>query len=232
MKYIGIVVAMDEEMQEILKLMESTETKQVYDLKFIIGKIRNKNCVIVKSGVGKVNAARTTQILIDNFELEFVINTGVAGAINHLLNIGDVVIAKHVVQHDFDITAFGHSKGYITGVGEKIICSRELVEEFEKMLKNIEERIYNIKIGIVASGDIFCTQIDMKNKINAKFNADVVDMECASVGQVCYLDNIPFISVRCISDFPNGNNQNTYDENLKLASKRCANIISEFLKSH
>lgn len=232
MKYIGIVVAMDEEMQEILKLMESTETKQVYDLKFIIGKIRNKNCVIVKSGVGKVNAARTTQILIDNFELEFVINTGVAGAINHLLNIGDVVIAKHVVQHDFDITAFGHSKGYITGVGEKIICSRELVEEFEKMLKNIEERIYNIKIGIVASGDIFCTQIDMKNKINAKFNADVVDMECASVGQVCYLDNIPFISVRCISDIPNGNNQNTYDENLKLASKRCANIISEFLKSH
>ena len=232
MKYIGIVVAMDEEMQEILKLMESTETKQVYDLKFIIGKIRNKNCVIVKSGVGKVNAARTTQILIDNFELEFVINTGVAGAINHLLNIGDVVIAKHVVQHDFDITAFGHSKGYITGVGEKIICNRELVEEFEKMLKNIEERIYNIKIGIVASGDIFCTQIDMKNKINAKFNADVVDMVCASVGQVCYLDNIPFISVRCISDIPNGNNQNTYDENLKLASKRCANIISEFLKLH
>lgn len=232
MKYIGIVVAMDEEMQEILKLMESTETKQVYDLKFIIGKIKSKNCVIVKSGVGKVNAARTTQILIDNFELEFVINTGVAGAINHLLNIGDVVIAKHVVQHDFDITAFGHSKGYITGVGEKIISNRELVEEFEKMLKNIEERIYNIKIGIVASGDIFCTQIDMKNKINAKFNADVVDMECASVGQVCYLDNIPFISVRCISDIPNGNNQNTYDENLKLASKRCANIISEFLKLH
>lgn len=228
MKYIGIVVAMDEEMQEILKLMESTETKQVYDLKFIIGKIRNKNCVIVKSGVGKVNAARTTQILIDNFELEFVINTGVAGAINHLLNIGDVVIAKHVVQHDFDITAFGHSKGYITGVGEKIICNRELVEEFEKMLKNIEERIYNIKIGIVASGDIFCTQIDMKNKINAKFNADVVDMECASVGQVCYLDDIPFISVRCISDIPDGSNERAFNDNLKLASKRCANIIYEF----
>lgn len=232
MKYIGIVVAMDEEMQEILKIMEKTQMKQVYDLEFIIGEIRNKTCVIVKSGVGKVNAARTTQILIDNFELEFVINTGVAGAINYLLNIGDVVIAKHVVQHDFDITAFGHSKGYITGIGEKIICNRELVEELEKMLKNIEERNYNIKIGIVASGDIFCTQIDMKNKINTKFNADVVDMECASVGQVCYLDNIPFISIRCISDIPNGNNTNTYEENLKLASKRCANIINEFLKLH
>ena len=228
MKYIGIIVAMDEEKEEILNLMKETKVKQIYDLRFIIGKIRNKNCVLIKSGIGKVNAARTTQILIDNFELECVINAGAAGAINYLLNIGDIVIAKHVVQHDFDITAFGHSKGYITGVGDKIICDRELVSTFENMIKNMDERIYNIKIGVVASGDIFCTQIEMKNKINAKFNADVVDMECASVGQVCYLDDIPFISIRCVSDIPNGSNQTTFDENLKLASKRCANIINEF----
>ena len=99
---------------------------------------------------------------------------------------------------------------------------------FENMIKNMEERMYHIKMGIVASGDIFCTQIEMKNKINAKFNADVVDMECASVAQVCYLDDIPFISIRCISDIPNGGNETTFDENLKLASKRCANIINEF----
>lgn len=228
MKYIGIIVAMDEEKEEILNLMKETKVKQIYDLRFIIGKIRNKNCVLIKSGIGKVNAARTTQILIDNFDLECVINAGAAGAINYLLNIGDVVIAKHVVQHDFDITAFGHSKGYITGVGDKIICDRELVSTFENMIKNMDERVYNIKIGVVASGDIFCTQIEMKNKINAKFNADVVDMECASVGQVCYLDDIPFISIRCVSDIPNGGNQTTFDENLKLASKRCANIINEF----
>ena len=228
MKYIGIVVAMDEERQEILDLMKDTEVKQIYNLRFITGKIQKKDCVLIKSGIGKVNAARTTQILIDNFDLECVINAGAAGAINYLLNIGDVVIAKHVVQHDFDITAFGHSKGYITGVGDKIICDRGLVAAFENMLKSREERIYNIKMGIVASGDIFCTQIEMKNKINAKFNADVVDMECASVGQVCYLDDIPFISIRCISDIPNGSNETTFDENLKLASKRCANIINDF----
>ena len=228
MKYIGIVVAMDEERQEILDLMKDTQVKQIYNLRFITGKIQKKNCVLIKSGIGKVNAARTTQILIDNFDLECVINAGAAGAINYLLNIGDVVIAKHVVQHDFDITAFGHSKGYITGLGDKIICDRGLVATFENMLKSREERIYNIKMGIVASGDIFCTQIEMKNKINAKFNADVVDMECASVGQVCYLDDIPFISIRCISDIPNGSNETTFDENLKLASKRCANIINDF----
>ena len=228
MKYIGIVVAMHEEREEILNLMTETQVKQIYNLRFITGKIQKRDCVLIKSGVGKVNSARTTQILIDNFDIDFVINAGAAGAVNHLLNIGDVVIAKHVVQHDFDITAFGHSKGYITGVGDKVMCDRGLVSAFENMIKNMEERMYKVKIGIVASGDIFCNQIEMKNKINAKFNADVVDMECASVGQVCYLDDIPFISIRCISDIPNGGNETTFDENLKLASKRCANIINEF----
>lgn len=228
MKYIGIVVAMDEEREEILELMTDTTVKQISNLRFIIGKLEGKNCILVKSGVGKVNAARTTQILIDNFELECVINVGVAGAVNILLNIGDIVFAKHVVQHDFDITAFGHSKGYITGIGDKVICDRELVNKFENMLKDMEERIYNIKLGIVASGDIFCTEIEMKNKINSKFNADVVDMECAAIGQVCYLDNIPFASIRAVSDIPNGSNEKDFSENLKLASKRCANTLKEF----
>lgn len=228
MKYIGIIVAMDEERQEILELMTDITVKQISNLRFIIGKLEGKNCILVKSGVGKVNAARTTQILIDNFKLECVINVGVAGAVNILLNIGDIVFAKHVVQHDFDITAFGHSKGYITGIGDKVICDRELVNKFENMLKNMEERIYKIKLGIVASGDIFCTEIEMKNKINSKFKADVVDMECAAIGQVCYLANIPFASIRAVSDIPNGNNEKTFEENLKLASKRCANLLKEF----
>ena len=230
MKYIGIVVAMDEEREEILELMTNVQVKQIYNLRFLTGKINNRDCILIKSGVGKVNAARTTQVLLDNFEVEFVINAGAAGAVNYLLNIGDIVIAKHVVQHDFDITAFGHSKGYITGVGDKVQCDLGLVSAFENMLKNMPELSYNIKLGIVASGDIFCTSIDMKNKINSKFNADVVDMECAAVGQVCYLDNIPFISIRCISDVPDGQNEKTFDDNLKLASKRCAKLIYDFCK--
>ena len=230
MKYIGIVVAMDEEREEFLELMTNVQVKQIYNLRFLTGKINNRDCILIKSGVGKVNAARTTQVLLDNFEVEFVINAGAAGAVNYLLNIGDIVIAKHVVQHDFDITAFGHSKGYITGVGDKVQCDLGLVSAFENMLKNMPELSYNIKLGIVASGDIFCTSIDMKNKINSKFNADVVDMECAAVGQVCYLDSIPFISIRCISDVPDGQNEKTFDDNLKLASKRCAKLIYDFCK--
>ena len=121
-------------------------------------------------------------------------------------------------------------KGYITGVGQEIPCDRELVSKFQKIIENGDERNYNVKLGIVASGDIFCTDIEMKNKINAKFDADVVDMECAALGQVCYLDNIPFISIRCVSDIPNGSNESDFDENLALASKRCANILKEFFR--
>lgn len=226
---IGIITAMDEEKDAILNIMKDVKVEQIYDLRFLKGTIQGKNCVLVKSGVGKVNAARTTQIMLQSFNIKYVINLGSGGSINSLLNIGDVVIAKHVVQHDFDITAFGHSKGYITGVGDKIICDRDLINEMEQIIGSIPERSYQIKIGVIATGDIFCSETWMKDKIRAKFDADVVDMEAAAIAQVCYLDNVPFMGIRSISDTPNGNNASTFDENLKLASKRCANILKEFL---
>lgn len=229
MKDIGIIVAMDEEREAILNIMTDVETEQIYNLRFIKGKIKEQKCILVKSGIGKVHAARTTQILLSNFEVQYVINAGSGGCINPLLNIGDVLIAKHVVQHDFDITAFNHSKGYITGIGDKVICDRDVVEKLENIVKTIPERNYQIKIGVIATGDIFCTDIGMKNKIHAKFDADVVDMEGGAIAQVCYLDSVPFVGIRCISDIPNGNNGQTFDENLKLASKRCATLLKEFM---
>ncbi|MCI8412193.1 MAG: 5'-methylthioadenosine/adenosylhomocysteine nucleosidase [Clostridia bacterium] len=229
MKNIGIIVAMNEEGEAIEKIMTNIERKQIYNLVFKIGIIKDKKCVLVKSGVGKVNAARTTQIMIDNFDIDYVINAGSAGAINDMLEIGDVIIGKQVVQHDFDITAFGHSKGFITGVGNNVICDRELVSKFNMIIDDIAERNYNIKLGVVATGDIFCTEVAMKDKIRAKFDADAVDMECGAIAQVCYLDNIPFIVIRSVSDTPNGKNTSTFEENLELASKRCATILKEIL---
>lgn len=229
MKKIGIIVAMDEEREAILNIMKDVKVEQIYNLRFLKGKIQEKNCILVKSGVGKVNAARTTQVMIHNFDIEYMINLGAGGSINGMLNIGDVLIAKEVVQHDFDITAFGHSKGYITGIGDKIICDRVLVNKLEQVIQSIPERSYQIKMGIIATGDIFCTESWMKDKIRAKFNADVVDMECAAIAQVCYLDNVSFMGIRSISDTPNGKNATTFDENLRLASKRCANLLKEFL---
>lgn len=229
MKTVGIVVAMDEEREEIVNLMKDVELEQVYNLRFLKGTIEGKKCIVIKCGVGKVNAARATQVMLDHFKIDYIINLGVAGALSSMLDVGDVVIAKKVVQHDFDITAFGHSKGYITGVGSFIESNPDLLEEFSSVLEEMPERNYKIKTGIVATGDIFCTESWMKDKIRAKFNADVVDMECAAIAQVCYLNEKPFIAIRSISDSPNGNNVSVYDNNLKFASKRCANVLKEFL---
>ena len=230
MSKIGIIVAMEEELEAVLNTMNNIEQKEIYGISVQIGKIEQKEVAVVKSGVGKVNAARVTQILIDKLNVKSIINLGSAGALSPLLNIGDIVIGEKLIQHDFDITAFDHDKGYITGVGDYIYSDIKLIEKFENAANNLKEKDYKIKKGIIATGDIFCTDIEMKNKIYSKFDADCVEMEGAAIAQVCYLDNIPFIVIRSISDSPNGNNEIDFDKFVELASKRCANILREFLK--
>ena len=231
MSKVGIIVAMEEELEHILNITNEIEEKEISGLNFKLGKIEKKNVVLVKCGVGKVNAARVTQILIDEFNVEYVINVGSAGALNPLLNIGDIVIGEKLVQHDFDITAFDHDKGYITGVGDYIYSDNTLTEKFKQTVNKLLEKEYKIKVGIIATGDIFCTDVEMKNKIYSKFDADCVEMEGAAVAQVCYLDKIPFIVIRSISDSPNGKNEIDFDKFVDLASKRCAIILKEFLRN-
>ena len=227
---IGIIAAEQEEFEAILNIAKVEERKEIYELNFVKCKIKDKICVLVKSGVGKVNAARATQILIDNFKPDYIVNVGVAGGLNPMLSIGDIVIGETLVQHDFDITAFGHAKGYIPGVGEKIYAD-DLVKKIEEAIGNQEEKVYKYEKGVIASGDIFCTAIPMRDKIYAKFNAECVEMEGAAIGQVCSLCNVPFVVIRSISDTPNGENEVTYEKFIKLASERCANILKDFVKT-
>ena len=221
---------MQEEFEEIQNIMKNCDEKRIKEISFITGKIEGQNCVIVQSGIGKVNSARVTQMMIDNFDIEYIMNLGSAGALNPMLKIGDIVIGDELVQHDFDITAFGHAKGYITGVGDRVYSDKYLIEKFENAIENLEDRDYEIKTGTIASGDVFCTEIEMKNQIYANFKADCVEMEGAAIAQVSYLNNIPFIVIRSISDTPNGNNAITFDQFVELASKRCARILKEVLK--
>lgn len=229
MKVIGIIAAMEQEYKEIQKVMTEIQKEEIAGLRFTKGKINDKSCVLVRSGVGKVHAGRTTQVLIDNFDVEYIINAGTSGAISSLLEIGDVIIGKHVVQHDFDITAFDHSKGYIPGVGDRVACDRNLIDEFENTIIHSNEKTYKTKLGVVATGDIFVTESAMKDKIRAKFDADVVDMECGAIAQVAYLNRVPFMVIRVISDIPNGKNSLAFQSNLQLATRRCAIILKEFL---
>ena len=104
------------------------------------------------------------------------------------------------------------------------------MEKLQTAAENIDDKSFKVITGVIASGDIFCTEIEMKNKIYSKFSAECVEMEGAAIAQVCYLDNIPFVVLRSISDSPNGNNAIVFDEFVKFASKRCAIILKEFLK--
>lgn len=231
MKKIGIIAAMLEETNAIQNIMTEIEEKNKYNLKFIEGKIKEKEIVLVQCGVGKVNAARTTQILIDTYDLSEIINVGSAGACSNDVTIGDIVVGKELIQHDFNITAFGHERGYITDIGKKIPGDPILVDKISNIISKIGNEEFKIKIGNIASGDIFCTDPNMKTKIYNYTDADAIEMEGAAIAQVAFLDNIPCVVIRSISDDPNGNNHITFDEFLELASQRCAQIIEKYCEN-
>ena len=223
MKTIGIIFAMEEEKNELLKYLDFKEEKNIYELNFTIGNINKTKCILVESGIGKVNAGRCTQVLIDHFDVDYIFNIGVAGSISKDINICDIVIGEKLVQHDFDITAFNHEKGYIPKVGVYVESDKKLIQ----LAKKLNEP--NVHIGTIASGDIFCTDVDVSKKINKEFNALCVEMEGASIAQVCYLCNIPFLVIRSISDSINGKNKIDYDEFLNTSSKTIASFLNNMI---
>ncbi len=229
MKKIGIIAAMNEEMQEIKNIMTDIRKKDIYNLHFFEGKINSKECVLVECGIGKVNAARTTQIMIDYYDIEYIVNIGTAGATDKCVNALDVVIGQKLIQHDFDISAFGHEKGFITGIGQYVYSDDTLVEKCKEAIEGISSK-YNVHIGTIASGDVFCTDVKMSENLFNNYKALCVEMEGAAIGQIAYLDNVPFIVIRSISDSPNGNNHIDFDEYLKIASKRGAEFLSNLIK--
>lgn len=229
MKKIGIIAAMEQEAQEILNIMQEAHRETYFEKEFIIGKINETECILVQAGVGKVNAARTTQLLIDKFQIDAVINVGSAGAISEELNYGDIVISTSCIQHDFDITCFNHPKGYITDIGVEIKADEGLIKLLKEASKNIEKSA-NVVEGIILTGDQFCYMAELKEELRKTFHAECTEMEGAAVAQVCMLCNKPFVVVRSISDKPKTAEEVDFYEYLTMASKRCAKIIAEALK--
>ena len=222
---IGIIFAMKEELDEFLKVLSSVEKEKVYDLVFYKSKLKDKDLILVESGIGKVNAARTTQVLIDKYDVDYIFNVGVAGGIVDSVNICDIVLGEKLVQHDFDLTAFNREKGDIPNVGKYIDSDSKLISICEKV--KTKNKVFK---GVIASGDIFCSEGWMSKKIATKFNALCVEMEGASIAQVCSLCKKPFLVIRSISDSPNkGNNKITYDEFLEDSSREVALYLEKII---
>lgn len=230
MKKVGIIGAMDEEVDILKDEMDIKDTKNIASMDFYIGKLENKEIVLVRCGIGKVNAAICTQVLIDNFSVDLVINTGVAGAMHDDLNILDVVVSDDVLYHDLDVTGFGYKLGEIPRMDSSSFkADKSLIDialnAAESVL--IEEKVLK---GRIVSGDIFVSSMELKEKINKEFNAYCTEMEGAAIGHACYLNNKPFVVIRAMSDKADGSAHSNFNEFVEKASNNSKNIVRSILK--
>lgn len=195
---IGIIGAMDIEVNGLISKMDNAVTEAIGGISFTRGTLHGKDVVISKCGIGKVFAAICAQTMILKYAPACIINSGVAGALSDELNIFDAVIATSMVQHDMDTSPLGDPKGLISGINVINIDSDKQVScALENAAKELN---VNTVRGIIASGDQFIADPCKKAEIKSIFNATACEMEGASIGQVCYVNNVPFAVMRTISD--------------------------------
>lgn len=211
---IGIIGAMEPEVKSLCQKLENLETKNVGGTDFYCGKLCGKDVVIVQCGIGKVNAALRAQLLISNFGITHLINTGIAGAMAHGLGIFDFVVSEKTVYHDFDTTAFGYKIGQVPGLDPEFIADsgmvKKAVEAFEK--SEISKK-HKLVTGLIASGDQFIAGGERKEFIKNTFNPACVEMEGSAIAHTATLNKVPFIVVRCMSDMADDNVESVYSFN-------------------
>lgn len=222
---LGIVGALDEEIKAFREALTESRTEQSGPVVFYRGKIDGCEVAIVKSGVGKVLAAMTTQHLIDTYHPDRIIFTGIAGALNPALEVGDLVVGNCSIQHDFDARALGFARGEIpyTRICE-IKSSPELVLIAQRFHAEGKSRVV---AGRILSGDQFITQSEMSSHgyLTAELNGDAVEMEGASLALVCYLNKVPFLILRTISDKANDSAHTDFAAFLPRASHQSLEVV-------
>lgn len=223
---IGIMGAMREEIEPLLTLYKKYECVEIAENVYYKVKYRNVNIIIAYSKIGKVNAAASATIMILKFSCKKIIFSGVAGGLAKDLKVGDLLLATKLCQHDVDIMAFGHARGFIPEgkifyESDKLLCNkaREVARDMNILLKE----------GIVASGDQFISNQQTKDSIMKEFNAIAVEMEGASVACVCNNFNIPCCIFRSISDSADGIANQSFDKFLESSAKISANFVYKLI---
>lgn len=225
---IGIIGAMDSEISAIYEKMTSKEIVEINQIKFYKGLLFGKNVVVIKCGIGKVNAALCTQLLILKFNVKKIINTGIAGAVGNSLNIYDFVISTQTVYHDFDTQFFGYKLGQVPGFPEKFYADSKMIELASSAFEKSElSKTHKIQKGLIASGDQFISGGEKKENIVKNFHPLCVEMEGCAVAHACYLLKIPFVIIRCMSDCADDTVKISYEE--EKASKLSSDFILEFI---
>ena len=199
-KMLGIIGAMDEEVAKLKEQMKDVKVMSKAAMDFYEGSLGGKNVVVVRSGIGKVNAAMCTQILVDTYQVDAVINTGIAGSLNANINIGDIVLSTDTLEHDMDAVAFGYPLGQIPRMDTLSFKADEKLRALAK--KVCQEVIPEISVfeGRVVSGDQFVSDKKKKAWLVENFDGYCTEMEGAAIAHAAYLNDVPFLIIRAISD--------------------------------
>jgi len=223
MRTIGIIGAMPSELADIRAVLTDSleETHAGFD--FYINEIDGLRVVNACCGIAKVNAALCTQVMIDRYDLNAVINTGIAGGMNPDVQVCDIVISSEVLPHDLELRFLDNYPPY----NSVFMADKKLISIAQKVC---EEKGITAFTGPMVSGESFICSNEEKQRITEKFNAFSVDMESSAIGHCCYMNNMPFVSVRCISDNADDDGAMSFDEFEKIAAKRVADIVLEMVK--
>ena len=225
---IGILCALDREIEELLSELEGAEHRALCGYDYAVGTLRGQEVVLCKCGVGKVNAAVCAQTMILTWPVKLVINSGVAGALQEPLEIGDICVATDLVQHDVDTSAIGDPVGFVSTVGKIYFpCAERAVEGILRAAAKLD----NVRAlpGRIASGDQFITDRAVKERIVELFDASACEMEGGAIAQVCHINGVDCAVIRAISDSSSGKHQMEYLEFMPMAAHNSAQVVLEFL---
>ena len=229
MKKTGIIGAMEEEVSTLKSQMVISSAHKIADMEFTEGTLDGKDVVVVQCGMGKVNAGICVQTLVLRYGVSRVINTGVAGSLNNEINIGDIVISEDAVQHDYDVSIIGFRKGEIPYTGlEAFPADPEMITEAAAAAEQTGEK-FRVFRGRVCSGDQFIASAEQKEKIVSNFGGLCAEMEGAAIAQVCYLNHIPYVIIRAISDKADHSEEVSFEEFKSMAAERCAAIVRNMI---
>ena len=230
MSKIGIIGAMELEVEQLKADMSESRIVKKAGMDFHEGTLNGVNVVIVRCGIGKVNAALCVQILADIFEVTHVINTGVAGSLNAKLDIGDILISRDALHHDMDVRIFGYQLGEVPQMGfREFIADEKLTMLAKEACEKVNPDI-NVVLGRVVSGDQFISSKEVKEHLIAEFNGDCAEMEGASIAHGAHLNGLPFVIIRAISDKADDSAEMDYPTFEAAAAKHSAALVKEMVR--
>lgn len=227
---VGIIGAMELEVEALKSRMDATNITTKAGMEFHEGILNSVNVVIVKCGIGKVNAALCVQILADIFRVSHIINTGVAGSLNAELDIGDILISKDALHHDMDVTIFGYQPGEVPQLGLREFPADERLAALAKESCEKVNPGINAIIGRVVSGDQFISDKDTKSRLISLYQGDCAEMEGASIAHGAYLNKIPFVIIRAISDKADDSSEMEYPVFERAAAKHSARLVEDMIQ--